>query len=419
MQRATYTTHSPQYRVFNDVIYGHTTKLDIRLWKFIDHPMFQRLRYINQLGTASYTFPCAIHTRFNHSLGVAYLAGKWISKFKKRQPNLVISNHDVFLVQLAGLLHDVGHGPFSHAFEKMFVRTLDPKKYNTKWSHEDASGMIVKYLCNELKMDNKSTEMVINMINGIVPDCEVGAGRSFLYQIVANKKNGLDVDKFDYLTRDTKSIGEETSFSLKRIFLNSKVIDGEICFKNGLEENILSVFYARFNMHRKCYTHKTVVATDMLIGAILNAGLKHFKFDQLFVEGIDYKMFVENYVKLDDTIIRQIELSTDVKLNKARELIKKLRYRKLYKELKRIKVNKADINAKKEELRKEFSGYNLVFQVLNYNMGLKNKNPFEYISFYDKQNRLSKKTDLGFMPRYAEHTYLTVYDKSDATGKDN
>ena len=85
--------------------------------QIIDTPEFQRLRRIKQLGCASFVYPCATHTRFEHSIGVAHLGRKLLTILKRNQPELKISEKDILLVFIAGLLHDVGHAPYSHAFE--------------------------------------------------------------------------------------------------------------------------------------------------------------------------------------------------------------------------------------------------------------------------------------------------------------
>ncbi|CAI8021447.1 Deoxynucleoside triphosphate triphosphohydrolase SAMHD1 [Geodia barretti] len=104
-------------KVFNDPVHGHI-ELHPLMVKFIDTPQFQRLRYIKQLGGAYYVFPGASHNRFEHSIGVGYLAGQMVESLKSKQPELGIDDKDVLCVKLAGLCHDLGHGPFSHLFEK-------------------------------------------------------------------------------------------------------------------------------------------------------------------------------------------------------------------------------------------------------------------------------------------------------------
>ncbi|KAJ1556249.1 SAM domain and HD [Cladochytrium tenue] len=148
------------------------------------------LRYLKQLGSAYFVFPGATHNRFEHSIGVCHVANQMITRFRSNQPRLEINDQDVFNVQLAGLLHDLGHGPFSHVFDGSFIPEARP---GLNWTHEKASEDMFDYLLsdNGIDLDSDSVQEVKSMIRGDVRRPE----RKFLYQIVANKTNGIDVDK--------------------------------------------------------------------------------------------------------------------------------------------------------------------------------------------------------------------------------
>lgn len=115
------------------------------LVQIIDTPQFQRLRYLKQLGPTVYVYPSATHTRFEHSIGTSYIAGKLIRHLRKSQPSLKITNADELCVMIAGLCHDLGHGPFSHMFEEVIER-LDE---NSKWKHEMATLELIDKMLKE------------------------------------------------------------------------------------------------------------------------------------------------------------------------------------------------------------------------------------------------------------------------------
>jgi HD superfamily phosphohydrolase len=129
-------------KVFNDPIHGHVSLESVEV-QIIDSPQFQRLRELKQLGVTYYVYPGATHNRFEHSIGVCHLAGFWISSLSKNQPELGISSSDMKCVRLAGLCHDLGHGPFSHLFDGLFIPEC---KGNHDWSHEEASQSMVIHL---------------------------------------------------------------------------------------------------------------------------------------------------------------------------------------------------------------------------------------------------------------------------------
>ena len=135
--------------------------------KIIDTPQFQRLRRIKQLGCANFVYPCATHTRFEHSIGVAYLGKKMIRHFQQNQPELNISDQQVELIFLGGLLHDIGHAPYSHAFEHL-----------TQEKHEQWSQEITKNLTKKL-LKPQEQQTLLNIITG--------DGSGWMFEIIANK----------------------------------------------------------------------------------------------------------------------------------------------------------------------------------------------------------------------------------------
>jgi len=224
----------PEDRLINDAIYG-SIELSPLLYLILNTPEFHRLKDVRQLGAGHYVYPGANHTRFDHSIGVSHLAGVFARSLKQKlekdaesipldktreRMQYRFEDEEILCVQIAGLCHDLGHGPLSHMFEHKVVPHLDLKNVKHK-HHEDISvnvfkkmlkdnpAVLAEFIDNGLK--RKHVEMVEEMINPprdpnglrIAPD------RPFLYEIVANKLTGIDVDKWDYYARDCHYLGIE------------------------------------------------------------------------------------------------------------------------------------------------------------------------------------------------------------------
>uniref|UniRef100_A0AAZ1XAM0 HD/PDEase domain-containing protein n=1 Tax=Oreochromis aureus TaxID=47969 RepID=A0AAZ1XAM0_OREAU len=278
-------------KVFNDPIHGHI-ELHPLLVKIIDTPQFQRLRKIKQLGGGYYVFPGASHNRFEHSVGVGHLAGELVKALRAKQleeleqePSMdsLINDRDVLCVQIAGLCHDLG------------------KSY-TRFSvlhHEDASIFMFDHLVddNNLKPvmnkcglitegDNENDlvfikEMIKGSLKNSSPQNEqLYRGRnnekSFLYEIVANKQNGIDVDKFDYFARDCHHLGIQNNFDHRRFIVFARVcnVDGQlhICSRDKEMANLYDMFHTRNSLHRRAYQHRVKMAVEIMIkDALLKA----------------------------------------------------------------------------------------------------------------------------------------------------
>eukprot|EP00388_Colpodella_angusta_P043461 GDKK01059580.1.p1 GENE.GDKK01059580.1~~GDKK01059580.1.p1 ORF type:complete len:674 (-),score=121.80 GDKK01059580.1:96-2117(-) len=247
---------------------------------WVDTPVVQRLRNLKQLGSCCYVYPNSVHSRFEHSLGVSYLAGKYhdaLSKSLRLDPRSSSVETSKRAVQIAGLLHDVGHGPFSHTFEYVVNRKRGAFE---KWNHEEMSLKFVDYLFNDLEnksdshadfYDNNLQDLVKEMIHGVRNEQEMSGLDEMTrvsLDIVSNKRTGLDVDKFDYLLRD--NCEGAAPLDVDRIMRYSKVLDGEICYDIKESLNIHRVFAERAAMHRKMYNHRKVCAIELMICDVLD-----------------------------------------------------------------------------------------------------------------------------------------------------
>ncbi|KAI4339545.1 hypothetical protein MLD38_024477 [Melastoma candidum] len=308
----------------HDNVHGNIY-LDPLSLKFIDTEHFQRLRELKQLGVTHMVYPGAVHSRFEHSLGVYWLAGEAVQKIKQFEGlELGIDHFDVQTVKIAGLLHDVGHGPFSHLFEREFLPLVQT---GPKWSHEEMSVRIIDNIVDEHNIDidpamiRKVKEMILASSEHPLP--KGAKEKLFLYDIVANGRNGIDVDKFDYIVRDCRACGLGCNFQFQRLMEGMRVLDDEICYRAKDYLTIHKLFYTRADLYRTVYTHPKVKAIElMLVDAMVKAN------DYLQISS--YILDPREYWKLDDTIMKTIETAPDQELKEARDLILRIRRRNLY-----------------------------------------------------------------------------------------
>ncbi|XP_067259325.1 deoxynucleoside triphosphate triphosphohydrolase SAMHD1-like [Chanodichthys erythropterus] len=312
-------------KVVNDSVHGHI-ELHPLLVKIIDTPQFQRLRHIKQLGAGYWVFPGASHNRFEHSIGVAHLAGCLVKSLQEKQPELQINNRDVLCVQIAGLCHDLGHGPFSHLFDMKFIPAVKP---GLKWKHEKASFEMFKHLLEEnglqqlmeeygLKFDSNENDLsfIGELIKGVDASKKgwTAEGRTedkaFLYEIVSNERNKIDVDKWDYFARDCHHLGISKSFDHQRLLKFARVCEVEIkdeaektrrsiCYRDKEADNIFDMFRTRYTLHRQAYQHKTVNIIETMITEALVKADGHLQISEAIND-------MEEYIKLTDHILEKI-----------------------------------------------------------------------------------------------------------------
>lgn len=440
----------------------------------LDTPHVQRLRGLKQLGTSEMTYIATTHSRFEHSWGVMHLAEKLVKEIRRKQPKLGITDKDIACVKIAGLLHDLGHGPFSHVYDGMFRKKLraaemkgewlgqsfDSKYYDglpkqiDEWSHEDGSLMMIDALLAHLglKIDESNLDAPLQQIGdgfraetfGIsrstevdqfldvqsqeiadelpydcvltsrdwifIKECIVGGplphknmsvdeafksnekqtliGRpdphkEFLYDVVSNRHSGLDVDKIDYLARDSRRAFGNSGEVDPMLFENAYVAWGQcgrpekcwkckhhyqrdvkpsadarhdmhlmICYPTKMVQNAMNFFKSRFRNHEYLYTHHNTNAASYMICDILLLADPFLRLST-FNEGDDSSpgddtgnsescvklpisrayLHPQSYLLLADSILDVIATNDSPELKPARLLLNRYRSHMMYKKI--------------------------------------------------------------------------------------
>ncbi len=244
---------SIKVKIVNDPVYGFIRFPEQELMQVIDHPWFQRLRNIKQMGLAQLVYPGAVHTRFAHSLGACHLMGKALDELKAK--NITPDREAYLAARLAALMHDIGHGPFSHSLEHSLVGV----------SHETLSRIIMQRINSELGgMLDKAISIFENTDSKSSP---LGAAGKYLHQLVSSQ---LDVDRMDYLNRDSFYTGvSEGVIGYDRILQMLTVRGNELMVEEKGVQSVEKFIIARRLMYWQVYLHKTVLGSEMLLINIL------------------------------------------------------------------------------------------------------------------------------------------------------
>lgn len=233
-------------KIFNDPVYGFISVQDDFVFDIIEHPYFQRLRRIKQLGLTHLVYPGALHTRFHHAMGAMFLMAEAIEVLRSKGHE--ITEEESQAVNAAILLHDIGHGPFSHALENCIVYGL---------SHEHISKLFMERLNLEF---NGKLQLAIDIFKNKYH-------KKFLHQLVSSQ---LDVDRLDYLKRDSFFTGvSEGVISTERIIKMMDVVNDELVIEAKGIYSIEKFIIARRLMYWQVYLHKTVLAAEYLLIKIL------------------------------------------------------------------------------------------------------------------------------------------------------
>ena len=330
-------------KLIYDTIHGfiHFKNEDLN---FLDNRWMKRLKRIKQLGLLDHVFPSASHSRFEHVLGVYNYANIYIDYLEnnsqsyknKRGINRLFTDKEKRCVALGGLFHDLGHGPFSHIFDNVVLPKFCPNIEGA--THEKRSQWIVEQIFKEVQPGG-FTGYDIDLIKNIIEPPQsmidinsntgiktyIGVEKPYLYELINNELNSIDVDKLDYLQRDAKHIGLDYTFNPDRIFNKSFIspITNSIVYDKTVESNIFDMYYTRYKFHKDIYNHKTVKLIELMLGDSLIESNKVYNFCST--------INTESYLSLDDSIYHQILFANNSYLEKSKKILEKIEKRDLYK----------------------------------------------------------------------------------------
>lgn len=368
--------------IIYDNIHGYIN-LDPIASTIVDTPVFQRLRNIHQTGILYLVFPTANHSRFEHSIGTYHLATQMIEKISKKQPDLKITSEIIQLVGIAGLCHDLGHLLFSHLFDDYFLESLsnynELKTITKNIYHENRSITLLNHMVEKynILLNKDQIKVIGDLINP--KESEYSKWKSkyqigrWIFQIISNPLNSIDVDKFDYLVRDTQAVGLKFGFNYSRIIEDAKVIDNKICYSLQCSEDIYQMFFIRYRLHRQIYNHKAVKAIEILIIKLLIEIEKELNISQ-------YILDPEKMMELVDSFIWHGHTNPSIK-----KIIEEINQRKIPK-LVYQDVSLHSCEFDEEKLKQSFDP--ITYHILRFKVGYVGgkSNPLNKITFYNLKN---------------------------------
>src|SRR5687768_564771 len=249
------------HKIINDPVYGFITVDNALIFEIISPPYCQPLRRIHQMAFASLVYPGAVHTRLHHSLGAYHLMGLALNELRNK--GVEITKEEEIGAKIAILLHDIGHGPYSHALERRLIKGVH---------HEDIS-MLILQLLNEQFGGQLQTAIAI--FSDEYP-------KPFLHQLVSGQ---LDVDRMDYLTRDSFFTGVvEGAIGYDRILKMLAVHNGELMIEEKAIFTVEKFLVSRRLMYWQVYLHKTVMAAEKMLVRIIERA------NELIANGIELPM---------------------------------------------------------------------------------------------------------------------------------
>ena len=457
-----------------DVIHD-SIELSIIATAIIDNSIFQRLRNLHQLGVCYLIFPNANNNRFEHSIGTYHLAGLMLEKiiknssnfeinislleikfirnyllknydlednetnilFLRKNDNLLLDEYLIELIKIAGLVHDIGHGPFSHLFDE-WLNSIPDIQSSKLINHESRSIILLKNIIfkKKIKLDEEyylsefidldAFEFISELIN---PSPE--SPKNFIFQIISNSLNGLDVDKLDYLYRDSFYLGSGTPYDLMRVISHIKIIDKNICFPEKISYEIYKIYRSRYDLHKQFYCHKTTICIEYMIRDILknldpilqiSESIKNENIDK-YIQLIDATI-IDTAITLKN--FNPIYLIWKKQIDTIIKILNKINERKIYKCIYAdafdtdVEINNQQLyerfklKSENDEFKLNFNSSKIIVVKLKIGLLSGNKShPLDTVYFYDNKNKsfVLDKTKISHLvsSMYQENIYYVIY----------
>jgi uncharacterized protein len=381
-------------KIINDPVYGFITIRHPFLLELIDHPYFQRLRRISQLGLSHLVYPGAHHNRFQHAIGAMYLMQNVIDEIRLRGHEITVDEEEGLLC--AVVLHDIGHGPFSHALEHAIVEQVH---------HEQISSLMMDRL-NEHFEGRLST--AIRIFNNQYP-------KQFMHQLVSSQ---LDMDRMDYLARDSFFSGVvEGQVGSERLIKMIDVVDDALVVEEKGIYSIEKFIVARRFMYWQVYLHKTVLSAEwMLLNALRRAKrlaqngellfcspvLHHFLYEKITLQRFHEDLQeLEWFARLDDyDIMGALKVWQDHQDHVLADLSRRLVSRDLFRiELQKVPFEEAVVEQKKQTLADRY--------------GLSEDEMTYYFIQGKVDNKAYDKSNRGIMVKMKDGSVMDAADASD------
>lgn len=401
-------------KIINDPVYGFVSIPSGLIFDLIQHRYMQRLRYIKQVSMTHLVYPGALHTRFQHVIGAMHLMQLAIDTLRAKE--VFISDEEEEAALAAILLHDIGHGPFSHSLEHTIIEGV---------SHEVISSLLMDKLNVEFE---GRLDLAITIFRNQY-------SRPFFHQLVSSQ---LDVDRMDYLNRDSFFTGvSEGVISFDRILKMLTVVDGELVVEAKGIYSVEKFLIARRLMYWQVYLHKTVIAAEQMLIQVLRRvkeltklgtyvfateALQHFLQNKIDAHNFtSNRVHLDYFTKLDDTdILASVKTWANHEDKILSLLCKGLMNRHLFRtEMRTVDFSEDDVNVIQEKVKRVFElddyevEYFVYYQRVYNSAYSANRNPIKIVNNNGNLIEIAEASDLSNLEALSQRVvkYALTYPK--------